>query len=219
MVNENCDSGSLSGSFNDADGDLTLSTGDTVSMTANNCAFGGVVMNGSISVSNVIVTGDSVMPPYSLQFTLQATGFSVTAGGETVVMSGDGTISEASSDSISDTSSFSGNGIQITAGGKTLTLTEYAIQETHNDNTGEYSISISATISSTGLGGSVVVSTDVALTGTGTLDPDAGQITCVGAGNTRVTLVPVDSISVQLEVDEDGDGITDQTIPADWADL
>ena len=99
-INEACDSGSLSGSFNDADGDLSLSTGDTVSLTASNCNFGGVIMNGTVSVSNVVVSGDEFTFPYNLQFTLQASSFSITSGSETVVMSGDGTISEASSDGV-----------------------------------------------------------------------------------------------------------------------
>ena len=217
-LNQNCDSGTISGSFNDADNDLTLSTGDTVSMTANNCNFGGVTMNGSISLSNVSVTGDEFSAPYSLQFTLQATNFSVSVSGETVVMSGDGTISESSSDGINFTSSVSGNGIEITAGGETLTLTNYDIQETENQATGAYSISINATISSSGLGGSVTVRTDVALSRVGALDPDSGQITCVGAGNTSVTLI-VDSANVRLEVDQTGDGIVDETRFPAWADL
>ena len=91
--------------------------------------------------------------------------------------------------------------------------------ETTNDNTLAYSITINATISSSTLGGSVVVTTNIPLTGTGTLDADAGQITCVGANNTRVTLVAVDSLNVQLEVDVDGNGLTDEIIPAAWSDL
>ena len=218
-LNQNCDSGTISGSFNDADNDLSLSTGDTFSMTANNCSLDGVTMNGSISLSNVSVTGDEFSPPYSLQFTLQATNFSVSVGGEAVVMRGDGTISESSSDAVNFISSVSGNGIEITAGGESLTLTDYDIQETENQATGAYSISINATISSSGLGGSVTVRTDVALTGVGAFDPDSGQITCVGAGNTSVTLTVVDSINVQLEVDQNGDGIIDETLSSAWADL
>lgn len=217
-LNQDCDSGTISGSFNDADNDLTLSTGDTVSMSANNCNFSGVTMNGSISLSNVSVTGDEFSPPYSLQFTLQATNFSVSVSGETVVMSGDGTISESSSGGINYTS-VSGNGIEITAGGESLTLTDYDIQETETPATSAYSISINATISSSGLGGSVTVRTDVALTGVGDFDPDSGRVICVGAGNTSVTLIVVDSIDVQLEVDQNGDGIIDETLSSAWANL
>lgn len=218
-LNQNCDTGSISGTFNDNDNDLTLSTGDTVSMTANNCDISGTITNGSISLSNVVVTGDELSPPYSLQFRLQATNFSVSVAGETVVMGGDGTISESSNDGINITSSVSGNGIEITAGGESLILTDYNIQETENQATGAYSISINATVSSSSLGGSVIVTTDVALTGVGAFDADSGQITCVGAGNTRVTVIVVDSVNVQLEVDQNGDGITDATLSAAWVNL
>jgi hypothetical protein len=219
---ENCENGpngSISGTFNDNDNDLTLSTGDTVSMTASNCDFGGVVMNGTISISNVVVSGDEISPPYSMQFRMQATDFSVTVSGETVVMSGDGTISESNSDGFNVSSSVSGNGIRITAAGETLTLTGYDILETENEATGEYAISINATISSSSVGGSVTVTTDVALSGIGSGDPSAGQVTCVGANSSSLTLKVVDSLNVQIEVDTDGIGGPDETLSLAWTAL
>jgi hypothetical protein len=216
---EACENGSISATFNDNDNDLTLSTGDSVSMTANNCDFGGVVMNGTISMSNVVVSGDESSPPYSMQFRMQATNFSVTVTGETVVMSGDGTISESSSDGFNFSSSVSGNGIRITAAGETLTLTDYDILETENEATGEYAISINATISSSSVGGSVTVTTDVALSGIGSGDPSAGQVTCVGANSSSLTLTVVDSLSVQIEVDTDGIGGPDETLSLAWTAL
>jgi hypothetical protein len=219
---ENCENGpngSISGTFNDNDNDLTLSTGDTASMTASNCDFGGVVMNGTISISNVVVSGDEISPPYSMQFRMQATDFSVTVTGETVVMSGDGTISESRSDGFNVSSSVSGNGIRITAAGETLTLTDYDILETGNKATGEYAISINATISSSSVGGSVTVTTDVALSGIDSGDPSAGQVTCVGANNSSLTLNVVDSLNVQIEVDTDGIGGPDETLSLAWTAL
>jgi hypothetical protein len=216
---QNCDSGNISVSFNDADNDLSLSTGDSVSMTANDCVLSGVLIDGSISMSNVVVSGDQIAPPYSLQFSLQTSGFSVSAGAETVSMRGAGTISELSNDGVSFTSSFSGSGIEITAGGETLSLTDYLITETENQATGAYSYAINATISSTGLGGSVRVTTEVTFSGTDPLDPDAGKLTCVGADNTSVTLTVIDSVNVQLDVDQDGDGVVDNTIMGTWSSL
>lgn len=216
--NQSCDSGSISLTFNDADNDLSLSTGDSVSMTASNCVFSGVAMNGSISISNVMVTGDQLSPPYSLQFSLQTSGFSVSAGGETVGMNGGGTIFESTDDDISFTSSFSGNGIEITAGGETLTLTDFRIAETENLANGAYTVDITATISSSTLGGSVRVTTDVPLSGVGNFEPDAGQLTCAG-DSSSVTLTVIDSVSFQLEVDLDGDGIADSTINEAWTSI
>jgi len=216
---ENAPNGSISGTFNDNDNDLTLSTGDSVSMTANNCDFGGVVMNGTISMSNVVVSGDESSPPYSMQFRMQATNFSVSVSGETVVMSGDGTIGESSIDGFNFSSSVSGNGIRITAAGETLTLTDYDILETENEATGEYAISINATISSSSVGGSVTVTTDVALSGIGSGDPSAGQVTCVGANSSSLTLTVVDSLNVEIEVDTDGIGGPDETLSLAWTAL
>lgn len=216
---QNCDTGTLSVSFNDADNNLSLSTGDSVSLSASQCAFAGVTLNGSISMSNVVVTGDEFTPPYLLQFSLQTSGFSVSAGAETVAMSGGGTIAESSSDAVSYTSTFSGNGISITAVGENLTLTDYAITETENRATGAYSYAINATISSSGLGGSVRVTTDVALAGVDPSDPDSGQLTCVGRNNTSVTLTVIDSMTVQLAVDQDGDAIVDNTYMVSWNTL
>ena len=217
-VNQNCDSGTLNVSFNDADNSATLTTGDSVSMSANNCTFSGVTMNGSISVSNIVVTGDQVTPPYSLQLSLTTSGFSVSSGGEVAAINGDGTISESTSDGVTFTSSFSGAGIQLTAGGETLTLTNYQITNIENGANDAYSVDISATISISSLGGSVIVTTDVPLSGVFPFEADAGHITCTG-DNSSVTITVIDSTSVQLEVDSDGDGIMDDTFPETWANL
>jgi hypothetical protein len=217
-INQNCDSGTLNVSFNDADNSATLTTGDTVSMSANNCTFSGVTMNGSISVSNIVVTGDQVTPPYSLQLSLTTSGFSVSSGGEVAAINGDGTISESTGDGITFTSSFSGAGIQLTAGGETLTLTSYQITNVENEATGAYSVDISATISISSLGGSVTVTTDVPLSGVFPFEADAGHITCTG-DNSSVTITVIDSTSVQLDVDSDGDGIIDATSNETWTNL
>lgn len=216
---ESCDSGSISLSFNDADNDQALSTGDSVTLSASHCVSGGVSLDGSISMNGLIVSGDQITPPYSLQFSLNTNGFTVSAGGETVSIRGAGTIAESSNDGVSSVSSFSGSGIEISTSGETLSLTDYQITETHNDATGAYTYAIDATISSTTLGGSVHVITDVALSGVGAFDPDAGQIRCVGADNSSVKLSVIDSASVQLEVDADGDGIADNVYTESWTAL
>jgi hypothetical protein len=218
-INEACDSGSISGSFNDADNDLALSTGDSFSMTANSCDFGGVVMNGSISISNIVVNGDPNSSAFSLQLTMQASNFSVTVGSETVSMNGGATIDESSSNGIISTG-FVTDGIQIGIPGETVTLVNYSMQATDNTANGEYTLDINGVISSTSLGGSVVCTTEQLLKGVDTANPYEGVIVCTGADNTRVTLNAMsDSINVELLVDENGDGVTDNTIPMLWDEL
>ncbi len=222
ISNEPCDSGSFSGSFNDADNNEILSTGDSLSITSSNCSFGSVAMSGGISVDNIVVTGDfaNEVAPYSFSFRLQTNNLSVTTDGTTVVLNGDLAFRESTNDNVIFTSSFSGNGIKIVTGGDTLILTGFTIDETDNNATGSYSISMNGTISSSNIGGSVTVTTEVAFTGTGLLDPTGGEANCVGANGTSVRLIAnADGNTVQLQVDTNGDGIADNAIDETWPNL
>ena len=221
---EPCDSGTINGNFNDADNSQELSTGDTLSISANNCSFDGVVMNGSFSVDNVVVTGGFVndVAPYSFGFRMRVNSFSATLGGETVLMNGDGTISESTQDGVIFTSTFSGNGLEIVTSVDSLILTDYLIEEITDQSTFPfaYTLSINGTVSSTSAGGSVTITTIVAFTGTGESDPTGGEAVCVGEGNTSVTLIAnSDGSSVQLLVDNDGDGNNDDTLADTWVAL
>jgi hypothetical protein len=211
-LDQPCDSGTISGSFNDADNNSTLSTGDSVSMTANSCDFGGVVMNGSISVNNIVITGDLSSWPFSLQMTMQASNFSVTVDTETVTMNGRASITESSSDGTSFSTLFAADGLRIGIPGDTVTLMDYSMQATDNQANDQYTLNINGIIGSTSLGGSVNCTTVQPLTGVGLANPDTGVIVCTGADNSRVRLEVVDSLSVRLLVDEDGDGVTDPPI-------
>jgi len=217
-----CDSGTFSGSFNDVDNSQDLSTGDSLTINSSSCSFDGVVMSGSLTVDNIIVTGGFIndIAPYSFSFRMRTSNLSVTEGGETVVINGDVALQESTNDNITFTSSFSGNGIQIVTGGDTLILTDFTIDEIDNEATGAYSISVNGTISSSSIGGSVTVTTNVAFTGVGALDPTAGEASCVGANGTSVRLIAnADGNTVQLQVDTDGDGTADNTIDETWANL
>ncbi|HHH43218.1 MAG TPA: hypothetical protein ENK49_03700 [Gammaproteobacteria bacterium] len=217
-----CDSGTFSGSINDADNNQDLSTGDSFIITTSNCNFSGTVMNGNMSIDNLVISGGffNDIAPYSFSARLQATNLSMTSAGSTLLMNGDMTLSESTSDGVTVTSGFSGNGIEIVTGDDTLKLLGYTLDEIENGSTGAYTFSLSGTISSTKIGGSITVATDVAFSGVGDLDPVAGQATCTGAGNTSVTLIAnADGTTVQLLVDTNGDGTNDDTLTSTWASL
>lgn len=220
--NQPCDSGTFSGSFNDADNNRDLSTGDSLSVTSSSCSFDGVVMSGSLTVDNIVVSGGFAndIAPYSFSFRIRTDNLSVTEGIETVIIDGDIMLQESTSDNVTFTSSFSGNGIKIVTRNDTLILTDFTIDEIDNDATGTYTISVNGTISSSGIGGSVTVTTDVAFTGVGILDPVAGEANCTGANGTSVRLIAnADGNTVQLQVDTDGDGTADNTIDKTWGNL
>jgi hypothetical protein len=219
---EPCDSGTFSGSFNDADNDQGLSTGDSLSITSNNCSFDGVVMNGSLTVDNVVVTGGFIndIAPYSFSFRIRTSNYSVTAEGETVTMDGDITLQESTDDNVTFRTTFSGDGIEIVTGGDTLILTDFSIDEIENEASGAYTLSINGTISSSSIGGSVIVTTNIAFTGVGASEPTGGEARCVGANGTSVRLIAnADGNTVQLQVDTNGDGTADNTIDETWVNL
>ena len=62
----------------------------------------------------------------------------------------------------------------------------------------------------------IYVVTDATFQGVEPNDPFTGQATITGANNSSVTLIAVDSVNVTLEVDADGDGIPEETIPTTW---
>ncbi len=217
-----CDSGTFSGSFNDTDNSQDLSTGDSLSVTSSSCIFDGVVMSGSLTVDNVVITGGFTndVAPFSFSFRIRTSNLSVTVDGETVLMNGDVTLQELTSDNVTFTSSFNGNGIKIVTSSDTLILTDFVINEIENKASGAYTISVNGTISSSGIGGSVSVTTNVPFTGVGTLDPTGGEATCVGANGTSVKLIAnADGNTVQLQIDTNGDGTADNTIDETWANL
>lgn len=69
-------------------------------------------------------------------------------------------------------------------------------------------------------GGTFVYETLRPMTGLQFLfDPGFGELRVLGAGGTSVTIVPIDFSTVDLLVDENGDGEVDATIASEWAAL
>ena len=77
MVNQRIpctNGGSLDFTFNDADNNSELSSGDTVTMGASTCMEGSLTIHGSITMDNVVVSGDPISLPYTVQFRIQHWG-------------------------------------------------------------------------------------------------------------------------------------------------
>jgi hypothetical protein len=65
--------------------------------------------------------------------------------------------------------------------------------------------------------GGLVVRTEVPLTGIQVMpDPQTGEFVVLGGNGSTVAIVPVDLFNVELQVDENGDGEIDATVPAEW---
>jgi hypothetical protein len=206
--------GSISISFDDANNDQELSTGESLSFAANNCREDGMTMNGSVGIDNVTVAGSVTSPPYNMQFRIQANNFSVTEGAESVALNGSMTMSESSSDGFSFSQSITGSSIQVTEGGVTAGLSNFNIEATEDNNTA-YTLDLNATVNSSEIGGSFTIVTDIDFQGFGFDYPSSGQATITGANNSSVTLIALNSIDVRLEIDANGDGAV-EIIDTTW---
>ena len=209
-------SGSMSITFDDADNNQQLSSGDTMSFSANSCTEDGMVMNGSVSMNNVSVSGDPLSPPYNMQLSIQANNFTITEGVETVSLNGGMTMTEMTNDGISYTHTITGSSIQVTEGGVNAGLTNFSIGATEDNNTLAYTLDLNATVSSSEIGGSVTIVTDTLFQGIDPNEPSSGQATITGANNSRITLIAMGSDNVRLEIDADGDGTAETFIDTTW---
>lgn len=216
---EQCtDAGSFSFTLNDADDNQDLSSGDSLSATFKNCSEGGTVLNGTLSINNILITGDPLTFPYSLQLTIQANNFSVAENGETARLNGGMTLSQSTGDGTSFVNRVSGTSIALTESGGAATLSAFQVDATE-DGGGGYTYDMNATVSSPDIGGAVTIVTGVTFQGVEPGDPFTGEATITGANNSSVTLIALDAVNVRLLVDEDGDGATDATIDTTWTNL
>ncbi|MGI9321757.1 MAG: hypothetical protein ACR2O5_10115 [Thiogranum sp.] len=222
VVSETIDcfnSGSMSITFDDSDNDQQLSTGDSMSFAANNCTEDGMIMNGSVTMNNVSVSGDPVSAPHSMQLSMQANNFTITEGAETIALNGGMTIAESTNDGVLFTHSITGSSIQVTEGGVSAGLSNFSIEATEDNNTLAYTLDLNATVNSSELGGSVTIVTDTVFAGIDPNEPSSGQATITGANNSRVTLIVMGSDNVRLEIDEDGNGTAETFIDTTWGAL
>ncbi len=214
-----CATGSMTISLNDADNNQELSSGDSMTFTANNCSEDGMSMNGSVTIDNVVVNGTMLSFPYNMQMRIQANNYTVTQGAETVSLNGDMTLAESSTDGILYTHSITGSSMQVTEGGERATLSSFNIEASEDNNTLAYTLNLNATVNSPELGGYVTIVTGDVFQGFSEDYPSSGQATITGANNGRVTLIALNSLDVRLEIDEDGDGAAETVIDTTWAAL
>lgn len=220
-----CVTGSVSIQENDTPPVGEPNVGDTITATFNACTdeFGDQI-DGTMTIGITQVTGDLDNPPFTLgisvTFNLTFTegmdtftvtgGFNFTlsddgAGNITIVMSG-------------TNFSFSGteNGVPFSE-----SLTNFRYELSFNENTGDYTVDFSGTISSGDLGGAVTFDTTTPFQGNTTEEfdlqtPTSGVLEVSGAGGSKAILTVTGLNTVRIEIDEDGDGTFETTINTTW---
>jgi hypothetical protein len=202
----------------------TASTGDSLSVTFNDCHSNAdnATLNGGFSITGLTLTGDpSVLgSPWAISATLSYSGMNAVSSLETVSFNGSVNFS-LSSNGVTEMGSMAGNSMTVANATESITLSNFSYGYSVDTSTLAYTLDASGTLSSSKHGGSVTFATPVSFQGVDIASswPTSGTFKITGANNTSVTLTAMGGDSVRLEVDSTGDGIADTTIDTTWTIL
>ncbi len=217
-----CDDGEATVTWNDADDNLVISTGDTFDILFVMCFFVDVetTLDGPVSLTNLVVTGDpfNQIAPWRLALTIGFDTLSGTDSAGTVVIDGSLDIDLSSEDNVVVDLSIDTASLTAQQSGISATLSDYVLAGTVDLNTLTRVIGANGTFTSTLLEGSVTFESLQDFTVIGDDYPSMGQL-LISDGSSSVLLTVIDNINVQLEIDIDLDGTIDRTIVVAWADL
>ena len=165
--------------------------------------------------------GDPLSEQFLLAMSVELSAFQVTEGGN--VTGATGTISieiDATMPPIT-TITVSTSALTTTHNGVTETITDVTITVTEDESVAPTAVSVETSfrLSSPRLGGDVIVSTSISLQSTGDEYPFAGELRIQAANNSAIILIALDSNSVRLQIDVNGDGATDETVDTTWVNL
>ena len=215
-------SGDFSLTIDDVD-PAGFSTGDTAAVMFNNCVIDTDTINGSMSIGGMTFTGDPSIPFSALSFTMTFTytdlQFTWSTGSDTV--SGTLNISQSTVNGLQFVSNYTGSisGSGVDAGENyTYSYTSMVLNGTFDASTGAYTADFAGTITDSTLG-TFSVANQQSFTGIDPSDPNAGVAKVTASDSSSVTMTVLDGINVQLEVDSDGDGVTDATFNTTWTVL
>lgn len=217
----NCTSGSISVSWNDADNNNELSSGDSFTIAFNSCVEMGVTISGSLAFTGFTFSGDpDLIAAWSMGATFAYTALTISDGVESLRIDGDMAFAIVTPDGINFDVDISGTGLAYRAGGYTTTLRNFVFSYAENSDT-TFSLEYAGILDMGSLSGRVSFNTIVPFTGTDILGswPTAGELLITGANNSSITLEALGGDSVQLSIDANGDGGVDQTIPTTWTAL
>lgn len=221
---ENCTGGgSVALSWNDADDNNDLSTGDSFSLSFNNCVEDGMrLSSGTIGLSNLVLNGDpSVMGPWSLSASLSFASVQISEGGQTARINGDMSIAAQTTDGVTVSSTVSGTTLSISENSVVKSLRNFNFSYQENQNTLAFSLNYSGTLDIGRLSGRVSFQTSTPFTGTDIINswPTDGVLVMTGANNATITLTAQGGDAVRLDLDTNGDSAVDQTINTTWTAL
>ncbi|MFT5665225.1 MAG: hypothetical protein ACI9JR_002632 [Gammaproteobacteria bacterium] len=184
-----------------------------------NCSLAGITINGSVTISG---SGDLNGSAFSGSFVFSQ--FSISGSGVPQTINLNGTLAFSwSIVAAIETGTVSGN-YSVTVGSNSITVSGLSISYTSNLSTGENTETVSYTITSSAIGGTVTVATIQPFL---SLDsepyPRAGQLLITGANGSKLRFTVLGSGQpsgqVRIEVDSDGDDVYEDSSEISWATL
>lgn len=195
-----------------------IPAGTSVSMTFDQCVnTGGEQLNGGFTVTFEAFPLDGIVGVDDLFIQIRAEFDHLKADAQEIF--GDLTVALTSHMTGAMEIDSSGDLLQLIANGDTTTLIDYLVS-LGDDGVQFVETSFGFIINDTRLPGELTITT-LAPFVVDQLDtwPMSGSLKIAGAGNSSLTVVALDSINVQIDLDVDGDGMADATFFTTWAEL
>jgi hypothetical protein len=217
-----CDTGTMTMTWDDADDNLEVSTGDSFATEFVMCFLQdpGVTLDGSSTIDNLVVTGDPAnqVVPWRLAATFGFVDLTATDAVDTVTIDGDLEFDMGSDDNIIIDASVGSALLTVVANSSSESLSDYLLTQVIDVNALTQTINAGGTFSSDILQGSVTFTTLEDFVVMGDDNPSSGRM-LISDGSSSVLVIVIDNLNVQLDIDLNLDGTIDQTIMVTWADL
>jgi hypothetical protein len=217
-----CDTGEMTTTWNDADDNLQVSTGDTFDTQFDMCFLQdpGLTIDGISTIDNVVVTGDPAnqVVPWGLVATFGFIDLTATDSIDTVTINGDLDVDISSDDNVVVNASVGSALLTVDIDGVVESLSDYLVTYVIDQNALTQVISAEGTLTSDILEGSVTFTTLENFMVMGEDNPSSGQL-LISDSSSSVLVIVLDNLNVQLDIDLDLDGTIDQTIMVTWAEL
>ena len=200
----------------------TVSVNDRFTFEFTDCDDGtGVILDGGLDMTVSGFDGDPSADNFYIALNIELSAFQVNEGGELTGASGSVGIEIDSTMPPITTIVVSSTALTTTRNGITEVVSNMSVTVTENGSTFPPSVAINTSfrISSSRLGGDVIVSTSLGLKSFGDGFPLMGELEIRGADNATIVIVALDANMVRLEIDIDGDAIPDEVVDMTWEEL
>lgn len=202
--------------LNDADDDETLSTGDSATISYASCVEDGITLNGRIAIGDLVVESEVV---YTGKVTFD--DFTASEAGDVVGADGALTLSANETPGQPAVYQISGESLTATSNGDRHRLQDFSGRTTVDESAGQVTFNLSGRISDS--------SNDVVVDATTLADfvarmpddhPSQGRMQMTGDQNSRALLSALSATRVRIQVDANGDGTYETTLPdLTWNEL